>query len=293
MYKQLYRAAKAKLKLRVKAVVVGVPTPQPTPQEVVAEPTEEKKKDDPAEEEKKKEDVSAIPRDLFPTYVPVQKSDGAFLPVISHTHTSPSTGSTFYINCNSCGRSIPDEHHHCSICEDGDYDLCTDCVKTECCADGHWMIKRSVKDGIILNSFTETVTKSAKPSAKVQGNVEEQANVGVQANVDSPKQANVESVKQANVESVKDEPSPKVQASALTEKAKNVATQMCAEMEAAFKSREEAQGNDKVLCNGCFRGKDVPSSIYTCSAADTRQISLGIPCMPLVGIVITTTSTCA
>jgi next-to-BRCA1 protein 1 len=65
----------------------------------------------------------------------------------------------FCIDCNHCGRSIPNEHYHCSVCEDGDYDLCLHCVDSgvTCPDESHWLIKRIVEDGIVTNSTTETV----------------------------------------------------------------------------------------------------------------------------------------
>lgn len=76
-------------------------------------------------------------------------------PAISH-HTPRGM---FCIDCNNCRRSIPNEHYHCSICEGGDYDLCTRCVidGASCLGEGHWLIKRSVVDGVVTNSTTETI----------------------------------------------------------------------------------------------------------------------------------------
>lgn len=77
------------------------------------------------------------------------------MPVVSHA----SPNGVFCIDCNHCGRSIPNEHYHCSICDDGDYDLCLQCVEAgvACLDDEHWLIKRLVKDGQVTNSTTETV----------------------------------------------------------------------------------------------------------------------------------------
>ena len=68
-------------------------------------------------------------------------------------------GTSFTICCNQCDKAIPDDHWHCSICDAGDFDLCTSCVGRGvlCSSDGHWLIKRFVKDGIVINSTTETM----------------------------------------------------------------------------------------------------------------------------------------
>jgi next-to-BRCA1 protein 1 len=85
----------------------------------------------------------------------VQNTDNVDVPIVSHR--SP-TG-VFCIDCNNCGRSIPNEHYHCSICEDGDFDLCSQCVNSgvSCQSEDHWLIKRIVEDGIVTNSTTERV----------------------------------------------------------------------------------------------------------------------------------------
>ena len=66
---------------------------------------------------------------------------------------------SFTICCNNCDKPIPDAHWHCSICERGDFDLCQDCVDTGCLCDDedHWLIKRFVKGGKVINSTTETI----------------------------------------------------------------------------------------------------------------------------------------
>jgi next-to-BRCA1 protein 1 len=71
--------------------------------------------------------------------------------------------SVFSVYCNHCSNAIPDEHHHCSTCDDGDYDLCQNCVnKGVTCNGEHWMIKRYVKNGKVINSTTETIAPKPK-----------------------------------------------------------------------------------------------------------------------------------
>ena len=75
---------------------------------------------------------------------------------------------SFTICCNHCDKPIPDAHWHCSICERGDFDLCQDCVEKGCLCDGadHWLIKRFVKGGKVINSTTETI--APKKATKIE-----------------------------------------------------------------------------------------------------------------------------
>lgn len=70
----------------------------------------------------------------------------------------------FTVCCNSCDRPVPDVHFHCSICDDGDFDLCRDCVNRGICCygDGHWLIKRTIVDGHIKCSSTHIAPKSMR-----------------------------------------------------------------------------------------------------------------------------------
>ncbi|KAL1836523.1 hypothetical protein VTJ49DRAFT_5049 [Mycothermus thermophilus] len=72
---------------------------------------------------------------------------------------------TYAVCCNNCDRTIPDAHYHCATCDDGDFDLCQDCVDrgVSCKGTNHWMIKRFVKDGVIINSTTERLAPKPKP----------------------------------------------------------------------------------------------------------------------------------
>ncbi|RFU30963.1 hypothetical protein B7463_g5368, partial [Scytalidium lignicola] len=67
--------------------------------------------------------------------------------------------SIFSVYCNNCNSPVPDEHYHCSTCDDGDFDLCQKCVDNGvlCHEDDHWMIKRYVKNGKVVNSLTATI----------------------------------------------------------------------------------------------------------------------------------------
>ncbi len=86
--------------------------------------------------------------------------------------SKPYVRTNFAVYCNSCDRSIPESHYHCSTCDDGDFDLCQDCVDRgiSCYGTDHWLIKRFVKDSVIINSTTERI--APKPKAKVEPKVE-------------------------------------------------------------------------------------------------------------------------
>jgi next to BRCA1 gene 1 protein len=83
--------------------------------------------------------------------------------IVGPSATVP-TVSIFSVYCNHCSESIPDEHYH------GDYDLCQTCVNEGvlCGGEDHWMIKRFVKNGKVINSTTETIApkpKAAEPKS--------------------------------------------------------------------------------------------------------------------------------
>lgn len=69
----------------------------------------------------------------------------------------------FTVCCNSCDQAVPDAHFHCSTCDDGDFDLCQDCVNRgiTCYDESHWLIKRTIKDGQISNSTTQIAPKKS------------------------------------------------------------------------------------------------------------------------------------
>ena len=64
---------------------------------------------------------------------------------------------------------MTDAHFHCSICDGGDYDLCEECVANGklCPGEGHWLIKRFIKDGKVINSTTERISpRNAQPDTE-------------------------------------------------------------------------------------------------------------------------------
>lgn len=158
-------------------------------------------------------------------------------PVISHA----SSNGMFCIDCNHCGRSIANAHYHCSICENGDYDLCLQCVGAgaSCRGEGHWLIKRTVKDGVVTNSTTETIPPRDQS--------------GLEFNPMLPRQIQREVITKPVVhipESVT-ESVPELIQESIPEPA---APSAC--LDAAT-----IQGDDKPMCNGCCRGKSSVSRL--------------------------------
>jgi len=88
-----------------------------------------------------------------------QNADLAFRPKENPPQCS------WVVFCNNCNQPMEDAHFHCSICDHGDYDLCPSCVDSgvHCPGAGHWMVKRFVKNGSVVNSTTERVGPKTKP----------------------------------------------------------------------------------------------------------------------------------
>jgi next-to-BRCA1 protein 1 len=91
----------------------------------------------------------------------VPKASGPLSPIC------PATGAMFAVCCNSCEQNIPAAHYHCSTCDDGDFDLCQSCVERgiTCYSEDHWLIKRIMNNGQIVNSTTETIAPKLKVTA--------------------------------------------------------------------------------------------------------------------------------
>jgi len=95
----------------------------------------------------------------FRGFVPVNHHSGlAFRPKPSNACTS------WVVYCNNCNEPMEDEHFHCSVCDGGDYDLCPACVDNgiHCPGTSHWMVKRFVKNGTVVNSTTQRIAPKAK-----------------------------------------------------------------------------------------------------------------------------------
>ena len=78
------------------------------------------------------------------------------------------SGSSFTIHCNNCDDAIPNVHWHCSSCDNGDFDLCVECVNKGvlCDSKDHWLIKRFVQNGKVTNSITEKMEPRKAPAIK-------------------------------------------------------------------------------------------------------------------------------
>ncbi|KAF9690765.1 hypothetical protein EKO04_011019 [Ascochyta lentis] len=203
VYKTLFRAAKAKLKLRLRATVMGehfeLPAPAPpalsraavpdasvfrlssetlTPQlaapisPVIVRSPEAPRLDlvSPVSPLKPADDAEApVPR-------PFTTRQAFFDKLSNAPHNAPLTFrpkptaacTAWVVYCNNCNHPMDDEHFHCSVCDNGDYDLCPACVDSgiHCPGDGHWMVKRFVKNGNVVNSTTQRIppkVKAAEP----------------------------------------------------------------------------------------------------------------------------------
>lgn len=238
IYKQLYRAAKAKLKLRIKATVssrktqvatvpnimdeeqqqpepLRLPTPpksSPTFRHsyldtVLSTPREEQEEEEEDHQARQPEGfaTSAMPGCFRERLAPVMSlgdvtKDKSLSPVkfdeVKKDHVAKLTttamdqlrshdllGNAFCIDCNNCGKSIPDEHYHCGVCDDGDFDLCSSCIAADvtCRADGHWLIKRRIQGGIVVSSVTETIAPKKWQEKPTVGKEEEKTNTALYA----------------------------------------------------------------------------------------------------------------
>ncbi|KAL2836782.1 hypothetical protein BJY01DRAFT_238131 [Aspergillus pseudoustus] len=189
VFKQLYRAAKAKLKLRIRATVEQPPSPapvsenpseqqgparynylatvlsSPVPATLIENHSSATSSSTTLPESSERSTLPDADKDIWSMEPVEQKAansrefvmgpDNPNVPVLSHT----SLAGVFCIDCNYCGRAIPNEHYHCNTCAEGDYDLCPECLDSgvTCLGEDHWLVRRFVKDGIITNSTTKTL----------------------------------------------------------------------------------------------------------------------------------------
>lgn len=193
MYKQLYRAAKAKskLKLRVSLKPQETPTvPKPVSVEEIFETSPSAQiNTKPLVPAPSSEGASIVSKtydyntltaaakiaesDMFrhafkapadapspPPYDSMQSQ-----PQQWSQYEAPVEAPGFAICCNSCEKTTPFVHYHCSTCDDGDFDLCQDCVDKgiSCYSSEHWLIKRTKINGQIVNSTTEKIAPQLKP----------------------------------------------------------------------------------------------------------------------------------
>lgn len=224
IYKQLYRAAKAKLKLRIRVTTViqspsDIPKPNipPLPETAISHEQIIAPVDSATQRYSYLETVLSPP-------LPPRSTNAATTSTISEAPSSvsekPITGnasetslssnepkpipvepafvdvpkspkfysSPFSIECNYCGRCVLNEHYHCSICDDGDYDLCVMCIQAGvyCLGQDHWMIKRCVQDGKVVNSTTERIApRRQTPSGAAEPDVVDSKSPATSATLNS------------------------------------------------------------------------------------------------------------
>ncbi|KAM5352232.1 hypothetical protein ACJ41O_004955 [Fusarium nematophilum] len=108
-----------------------------------------------------------------PPQHPFTVSKPCALPAYQCPAICPAAGATFAVCCNSCERTIPDVHYHCSSCDDGDFDLCQSCIDQgiSCHGKDHWLIKRTTVNGQLVQSTTETIAPKPKPKPKPKAEV--------------------------------------------------------------------------------------------------------------------------
>ncbi|PYH90553.1 ZZ type zinc finger domain protein [Aspergillus ellipticus CBS 707.79] len=281
VYKQLYRAAKAKLKLRIKATTVEDPTsheslsedlpeqqnasrysyletvlgaslpeaqvesvPPSAPGSASIQP-EDSTCPIPAESQSAEWSAPDTAQPQYRDFVLGQ--DSLDMPVVSHT----SPNGIFCIDCNHCGRSIANEHYHCSICDDGDYDLCPLCVDSgvTCLNEEHWLIRRIVKDGLVANSTTETIA----PRKTREGEPQEESNEEMPAKVSEEKieepEEPAEPVPELVSETIPEPPSP---------------------------ATELPESTQERICNDCLKELDETKMV---SCVDCDDFDLCITCL--------------
>jgi len=84
--------------------------------------------------------------------------------------SAPQPPCAWSIYCNACDKPMSNEHYHCSICDDNDYDLCKACVDAgvHCPGEGHWLVKRFVQNGQVVCSTTERIAPKPKTPVKAE-----------------------------------------------------------------------------------------------------------------------------
>lgn len=204
VYKQLYRAAKAKSKLKLRVTLLDQ-EPKTTPKPVSIEDvpdtisaTEEPKPQSasqsqnslplqttgPSMTKQYNSQLLAKAASIVTEREELRKDFESRLSCLMSRQSLNSPSSTdldlapkhqlttaiYAVSCNSCETSIPDSHYHCSTCDDGDFDLCQSCIDQgiTCYSDNHWLIKRTIVDGTIVKSSTEKLSPKPKPKAAME-----------------------------------------------------------------------------------------------------------------------------
>ncbi|KAI0002753.1 hypothetical protein F4779DRAFT_602843 [Xylariaceae sp. FL0662B] len=110
-------------------------------------------------------ELAASQQPMAVTSVPEEENEESKKDEASSVHSCSKR--PFTVCCNSCDRAVPDAHFHCSTCDDGDFDLCQDCVDQgiTCYGSDHWLIKRTINEGQIIYSSTHIAPKPSSSKA--------------------------------------------------------------------------------------------------------------------------------
>jgi next-to-BRCA1 protein 1 len=171
VFKTLLRAAKAKLKLRLKVTAARTAVPTTSNEQIgQQENTGNQQQDTGADQRASLPCGYAFgdPPIRFdsdaarsaPSFYDPSNANTSSLPIRSKPPVTRLTPWSVY--CNECDSVMSDTHFHCSICDDGDYDLCEECVNKGkvCPGKDHWLVKRSIRDGKVFASTTERIRKT-------------------------------------------------------------------------------------------------------------------------------------
>ena len=203
VYKQLYRAAKAKAKLRIKVTVIDNGDVVKTiPVEHVSEQKEIPTIKAPSARSSQTAfsiPIAAVTAPKVEVEAPksIKKEE---TPAVNQPWKSW-TGhlTSFTVQCNNCADTIPDAHYHCDICDNNDFDLCSACVDSgiHCDVDDHFLIKRTIVDGKISHNTTYKISK--KEMQKEREMPEEKEMPGTfQSDIKEPVAAQSESTRTCN-----------------------------------------------------------------------------------------------
>lgn len=69
----------------------------------------------------------------------------------------------FAVYCNSCTNNVKGTYYHCSICQEGDFDVCKICIQNNihCQDTSHWLSKRELVGGKVTVSDTDFIRKTS------------------------------------------------------------------------------------------------------------------------------------
>lgn len=87
----------------------------------------------------------------FPPHIASQNVSGILSTLTSASSKLQVTRPVSYVRCDNCNAGPVTNHYHCSTCDQGDYDICEDCVKKDvrCRDEKHWLFRRRLEDGKI------------------------------------------------------------------------------------------------------------------------------------------------